>query len=271
MCVAKKSDYKFNVWGWDHATCSLNGPKCSINVSRQAAGMMRQDVCLILEISWNVRNDTPISTFCPPLSTHCLFVKGDMAVKELVETHKNKQYHKPLNPLRCAYCPTTPQTVCLLDKSCPFMVCKINTGLQCKCSCVYKHLLSLHQQIRYNIHSWIPFLVHDRSVIFHFLQQTCSNCDSPNPVLLMWIVRVSRRVSFRTSVRQEGLAYDIARCQKPRRLHPDNTSIFLFVTPQISFLYGVTLTMKITTWHDMTPCWHGAMSCPVRYSSASYF
>jgi len=157
MCETKKSDYKVNVWGWDHATCSLNGPKCSIIVNRQAFGMMRQNVCLILEISWNIRNDTPISKFCTPLSTRCLFVRGDMEVKELVVTDKNKQYHKPLNPLHGVYCPTVPQTVCLLDKRCPFMVCKINTGLQCKCSCMYKHLLSLHQQIRYNIRSWVPF------------------------------------------------------------------------------------------------------------------
>jgi hypothetical protein len=158
MCVTKKPDYKVNVWGWDHATCSLNGPKWSIIVNRQAVETMRQNVCLILEISWNARNDTPISTFCPPLSTHCLFVQGDMEVKELVVTDKNKQNHKPLNPLRCVYCPKVPQTVCLLDKRCPFMVCKINTGLQCKCSCMYKHLLSLHQQIRYNIRSWVPFI-----------------------------------------------------------------------------------------------------------------
>jgi len=84
MCVTKKSDYKVNVWGRDHATCSLNGPKCPIIVNWQAVEMIGQNVCLILKISWNVRNDTPISTFCSPLSTHCLFVQGDMAVKQLV-------------------------------------------------------------------------------------------------------------------------------------------------------------------------------------------
>lgn len=158
VCVWQRNQMTRSMSGGrHHATYSLNGAKWSIIVNQQAVWMLRQNVCLILEISWNVRNDTPISTFCPPLSTHCLFVQGDTAVKELVLTDKNKQYHKPLNPLRCVYCPTVPQTVCLLDKRFPFMVCKINTGLQCKCSSMYQHLLSLHQQVRYNVHSWVPF------------------------------------------------------------------------------------------------------------------
>ena len=147
----------------------------------------------------------PISTFCPPLSKHCLFVQGDMEVKVLIVTDKNKQYHKPLNPLNGVYCPTVPQTVCLLDKRCTFMLCKINTGPQCKCSCMYKHLLSPHQlirykhllsphqqirykhllsphqqirykhllsphqQIRYNIRIRVRSKMHDRPVTFHFL------------------------------------------------------------------------------------------------------
>jgi hypothetical protein len=61
-----------------------------------------------------------------------------MAVKELVVTAMNKQYPKPLNPLRRVYCSTVPHIVCLLDERCSFIVCKVNAWLQCLSSCTVR-------------------------------------------------------------------------------------------------------------------------------------